>query len=86
MTLQAYSPPKIEELALRLLDLAATLRGLAQDCRAEGLEQVELHDKKALEWIEKLEEWTLRTRSEKHLKMLKIRGSRLAQQRLSRPG
>jgi hypothetical protein len=57
MTREAYDPARLDSLAIRLFDVAAQVRRLSQTARSAGLDQVELHDRKALEWIEKLERW-----------------------------
>jgi hypothetical protein len=57
MTREAYDPERLDALALRLLDLSSQIRHLAVASRAAQLPTVELHDRKALEWIEKLEGW-----------------------------
>jgi hypothetical protein len=59
MTREAYDSARLDSLALRLLDLAGQVRHLAQAARAQELPSVELHDRKALEWIEKLEQWAV---------------------------
>lgn len=57
MTLEAYDPDRLDALAWRAFDLSARLRVLARTCRDEPLTKVELHDRKTLEWFEKLETW-----------------------------
>lgn len=79
MTLQTYSPERLDQLALRLLDLASNVRSLARDARQFQLTQFALHDKKALEWMARLEDWSQKTRSEMDLQMVKIRAAQLAQ-------
>lgn len=64
MTREAYDPGRLDALALRLFDVAAQVRRLSQCSRGKGLEQVELHDRKALEWIEKLERWVVGAESD----------------------
>ena len=63
MTLQAYSPEKMEKLALRLLDMSAQIRSLAKDLRTNQLEELKINDKKALVWCENLEIWTQKNRN-----------------------
>lgn len=75
MTLQIYNPDKLDQLALRLFDLAATVRHLSCRSRAEGLSAFALHDKKALEWCAKLEHWAQRTRADLEIKILQHRGA-----------
>ena len=63
MTLQAYSPEKMEKLALRLLDISAQMGGIAKDLRANQLEELRINDKKALLWCENLEIWVQKNRN-----------------------
>ena len=80
MTLQAYSPEQLDELALRMLDVCAQLRGAARICREEGLPAVELHDRKALEWLENLEKWAYSTDAELHRRVQLARATRRAEE------
>lgn len=59
MTREAYDPARLDRLALRLFDVAGQIRCLSRRTQDAGLDQVELHDRKALEWIEKLELWAV---------------------------
>ena len=68
MTLQPYSPEKMEKLALRLLDISAQLRGIAKDLRTNQLKELRLNDKKALFWCENLETWAQKNRN--HLDLI----------------
>jgi hypothetical protein len=61
MTLEVYDPQRLDNLALRLLDLAAALRKMSNLCRDENPEGFQLHDRKALEWLSRLDEWTIDT-------------------------
>ncbi len=63
MTLQAYSPAKLEKLALRLLDISALLRGIAKDLRSNQLDELKINDKKALLWCESMEVWAQKNRN-----------------------
>lgn len=57
MTLEQYNTDKLDELALRLLDLGAIIRRISVECRENSLDGFALHDKKALEWLNKLDDW-----------------------------
>jgi hypothetical protein len=70
MTLQTYDPQKLDQLALRLLDLAATVRQMANHSREYGIADLVLHDKKALEWCLKLEQWARKTRADLEVRVL----------------
>ena len=78
MTLESYSPDELDQLALRALDVCGRLRQLAQSSRAEDLTTITLHDKKALEWLSKLEEWVHKTEADLAVQVLKNRGRRKA--------
>ena len=62
MTLTYHSPTQLDEYALRLLDIAASLRSIAQDARKNEIEEIPIHDKKALIWLENLEIWAKKSR------------------------
>jgi len=86
MTLEPYNPERIDALSLRVLDLCARLRNLANQCRKEELPPIDLHDRKALEWLDKLEAWLLRAEAEVERSAWKNRGQRSARQaKTSRP-
>ena len=78
MTLESYDSHDFDRMSLRLLDLCARLRNLSRQSREEQLPPVELHDKKALEWLEKLEDWMFRAENELTRAAHKARGQRLA--------
>lgn len=58
MTLEAYDPLKLDALALRVLDVACNLREIAALSNEHDLTGLQLHDKKALEMLTKLDEWS----------------------------
>jgi hypothetical protein len=78
MTLVPYDPDRLDALSLRTLDLCARLRNLARTSREEQLPTVDLHDRKALEWLEKLEEWAISAEAELHRRVQLAKGTRLA--------
>jgi hypothetical protein len=79
MTLEAYSPERLDALALRVLDLCVHLRAAARTCREHDLAAVELHDRKALEWLEKLEQWAIGTEAELFRRAKIAQGARAAE-------
>jgi hypothetical protein len=87
MTLEAYDPERLDALALRTLDVCARLRNLARTSREAQLPAVELHDRKALEWLEKLELWAIDAEGELHKHVERSKGNRAAEPYLkgSRP-
>jgi len=62
MTIEQYTPEKFDQLALRIFDLAAEFREIANGARHTGVESLPVHDKKALLWIENLEQWAKKNR------------------------
>ena len=73
MTLEPYDPKKLDALALRLLDLAAEVRKMAQRSRRYRVEDLELHDKKAGEWCTKLGQWVRKARTGLELRIVEAR-------------
>jgi hypothetical protein len=78
MTLKSYDADRLDALSLRVLDVCVQLRHLALTARQEQLSGVELHDRKALEWIEKLEGWAIGAAADLNGQVLKARGLRHA--------
>jgi hypothetical protein len=78
MTLESYNPDDLDELSLRLMDICARLRIMARKSRVEQLPPIALHDRKALEWVTKLEEWLDRVEPDFEHELIKNRGKRLA--------
>ena len=70
MTLRPYDPSRLDQFSLRLFDLAAIVRQMANRSREQGVEDLPLHDKKALEWCAKLEQWAHKTRADLEVKIL----------------
>jgi hypothetical protein len=81
MTLEPYGPDRLDGLSLRVLDLCCRLRSLAQKSRQEQLPPLELHDRKALEWLDKLEDWLFRAEAEMGRSAMKNLGQRHARQK-----
>lgn len=70
MTLQTYDPTQLDQLALRFLDLASMVRKMAHDSREYGVVDLTLHDKKAIEWCLKLEQWARKTQADLEIRIL----------------
>ena len=86
MTLEPYDPERLDGMSLRVLDLCARLRNLAQKSRQEQLPPIGLNDRKALEWLDKLEEWLVRAEGEVNRHVHNTHGERRAHQvRSTRP-
>jgi hypothetical protein len=57
MTLTPFPPAMLDELALRLLDVAAAVRKMANSAREISRNDFQLHGNKAQEWLNNLELW-----------------------------
>jgi len=79
MTLQTYDPQKLDQFALRLLDLASIVRQMAAQSREYGIADLALHDKKALEWCANLEQWARKTQVDLEVRILQDKASRRGQ-------
>ncbi len=62
MTIENYTPEKLDQCALRVFDIAAELRFIAVESRKHGLQSISIHDRNALLWIEKLELWAKKSK------------------------
>ena len=78
MTLEPYSPQQLDDLALRAFDLTSMLRKMAITMRSEEVASFVVHDRKALEWIAKLEEWCQKTEAGLEAAVRRNRGARRA--------
>jgi hypothetical protein len=84
MTRQPYTPDRLDQLALRVLDVCGRLRSMALRVRGESVDEFLLHDKKALEWLAHLEEWAQKSEADVELVLLRQRGTRRAGEAVSR--
>ena len=78
MTLNPYDPTMLDVFSLRLLDLAATIRQMAQRSRECAVDDFALHDKKALEWIANLERWARKAAADLEMRVIESRASQRA--------
>ncbi|HEY1784860.1 MAG TPA: hypothetical protein VGG30_04895 [Pirellulales bacterium] len=84
MTRQAYTPDRLDQLSLRVLDVCSRLRNMALRVRSESVDEFLLHDKKALEWLAHLEEWAQKSEADIELALLRQRGTRRAGEAVGR--
>ena len=84
MTLQSYKADHLDQIALRLVDVCCRLRQMAQCARDESLTDVQLNDKKALQWLEELEKWSQKAAADVEIAVLRERGSRRASEAVAR--
>jgi len=78
MTLQPYDPDTLDQFALRLLDLAAIMREMANRSRECEIEGFCVHDKKAREWSQNLERWVRKAQAELEMSIIEARARRRA--------
>jgi hypothetical protein len=69
MTLQPYRPEELDQFALVLLELAASVRNMANRCREHGIDGLVLHDKKARRWCAQLGEWVQKAQADLEAKV-----------------
>ncbi len=78
MTLKPYGPEKLDQLALRLLDLSGILRQMANNSREQDVANLPLHDRKALLWLENIEHWAHKGQRDLDIKIHEVKASRRA--------
>ncbi len=79
MTLGPFPPERLDTLALRLLDLAGTVRGMALKSRENDVSDFELHGQKIDEWLAHLEDWAHDGAARLETALIRQRGLRRAQ-------
>lgn len=62
MTYNRYSSEQLDQLVLRIFDVAAQLREISQKAKKHGLDDIPMHDRKAILWCEQLEQWAAKTK------------------------
>jgi hypothetical protein len=80
MTLIHYNAERLDQLSLRLFDLAAELRRMGATSRSHELDQYKMHDKKALEWLSQLEEWVQRSAGDMEVEIVRQKARRRAEE------
>jgi hypothetical protein len=75
MTLDLYDADRLDQTALRILDLAAVLRQMAVVLRAVPDLDFSMHDKKAAEWLANLERWAAESQAKLEVAQIKRRGA-----------
>jgi hypothetical protein len=79
MTLQPYDADRLDQTALRIVDIAAALRQMAAILRGEPDLEFLMHDKKAAEWLASLERWVAESQAKLEVAQIRRRGSLRAQ-------
>jgi hypothetical protein len=79
MTLVAYDADRLDETALRILDIAAKMRKMASIVRSEPDVELTIHEKKAVEWLAHLEGWAAESQAKLELAVVKQKGARRAE-------
>jgi len=79
MTLSKFSPETLDDLALRVLDLAGVFRAMARQAEEENAQNFQLNANKAHEWLDQLEQWGARAATDLELECLREKGKRRAE-------
>ena len=79
MTLTSFPPDMLDELALRLLDIAAIVRKMANTGRENAIRDFQLHGNKAQEWLDHLERWAYEAAGTLDAEVLRQKGMRRGQ-------
>jgi hypothetical protein len=79
MTLTHFPPDALDDLALRLLDVAASLRKMANLAREKSVQGFQLHGNKAQEWLDHLEHWTFEGTKRLNEQIMRELGARKGQ-------
>jgi hypothetical protein len=78
MTLERYDSQRFDELALRLLDVAAMFHQMGAQQQQEDLESIRLNDRKLLEWLGNIEVWAQDARGRLNAEVARIQGAKRA--------
>jgi hypothetical protein len=78
MTLVIYDADRLDETALRILDIAARIRQMAVALRGQPDVGLAIHDKKAAEWLAHLENWAADSTAKLEMALIKQRGAKRA--------
>jgi phage host-nuclease inhibitor protein Gam len=78
MTLVVYDADRLDATALRVLDIAATIRQIGAILRENPDVDLAIHDKKAAEWLSYLETWAADCSTKLNLALVKQRGAKRA--------
>ncbi|MDO4585711.1 MAG: hypothetical protein Q4C95_00275 [Planctomycetia bacterium] len=62
MTIKTYKPEHLDKMALRFLDLASQMRTMTIMAKEENCNDIPIHDRKAIEWLDNLELWAKKTK------------------------
>jgi hypothetical protein len=84
MTLKQYGAEQLDDLALRVLDVAALFRDLANQQRQGGAQPIPLHDRKLLQWLSAIEIWAEDARGRQQTELIRQRGAQRAQMSASK--
>jgi hypothetical protein len=79
MTLELYDADRLDQTALRILDIAASFRQMADALRRAPDLELAMHDKKAAEWLAHLERWAAESQARLEMALVKRRGAKIAE-------
>jgi hypothetical protein len=76
MTLLKYQSRDLDDLALRVVDLASSLREMSKTCEENEILEIPMHSKKALDWLDNLEQWARKCQNDLAITVIKHRAAR----------
>jgi len=62
MTYAQYTPEQLDQLVLQILDLTILLREMSLTARKNKVNEIPMHDRKAIQWCESLEQWARKSK------------------------
>lgn len=86
MTLAAFTPETLDELSLRIFDIAAMVRQMANRGREHDLPSITLHRAKLTEWLKHMEDWVQEGSVKLETSLIRQRGAMRAQNSLAAKG
>ncbi len=79
MTLQPYTPERLDALVLDVLDVASSLRKMSIIMRENEIDSLDLNGRKSLEWLANLNAWTHKISAELQRELLRQQATRRAE-------
>ena len=62
MTYSPYTSDQLDDLVLNILDIALLLREMSSVAKKNNINEIPIHDKKAIQWCDNLEQWARKSK------------------------
>ena len=62
MTYTQYTSDQLDAMVLEILDVAIILRKMSSTARKYNIKEIPIHDKKAIQWCENLQQWARKSK------------------------